>query len=268
MEEQKTSSSNPEKPEAVVARLLPDFSKVPASKEEWKMLAKKSTIFPGDKEKYFELLLKHESDIQSHNWDFEIPLLTLAARKGDLDLVKQLRMRSVQYEATALGYTALHAACDIGVFQDKLELVEFLVKEQLPINAQTKYYCETPLFIAVRNRLANSVTILIRNHANSNIASSTRTPLIDACERFDGDFTILSVLIKEGRAEVNATDVHGNTPLHIAYDTAIFAKTKEGQAKIRQELIAFLLSNGADPNRLNRWGKKPNETEKIVHCNN
>lgn len=265
--EKATSQKQPET--GILASIRPDFSKVPPSKKEWKKLANKSTVFPGDLEKYFAFLLEHEKDIQSHNWDFkDEPLLTVATRRCDVNLVKRLRMRGVQYEATQDGYTALHAACDIGMYQDTPELVEFLIHEGLPVNAQTKRCSHTALFLAVRGRLAKSVSILTQYHADPNLRSTSGIPLLsEACCPFDGDFSILQALI-DAKANINASDEFGRTALHVAHIGAIYAKTKDDEARIRQELISFLQSNGANPEQLNCWGKKPSNQQEIIRVGN
>ncbi|OQR87449.1 hypothetical protein THRCLA_10456 [Thraustotheca clavata] len=102
---------------------------------------------------------------------------------------------------------------------------------------------ETPLFAAVSNNHATTVSILIQANANITIANKNgATPLIVASE--NGYYRIASSLIQYN-ADVNTTDKSGGTPM--------FISAWNGFDKI----VALLLRANGDVNHANYSGQTP-----------
>lgn len=100
----------------------------------------------------------------------------------------------------------------------------------------------TLLFHAVIENLVDMVSFLIKKGADCNAQDDEQWyPLHYAAQ--NQNVAIAKILLSNG-ADVDGTDSYGNTPLHRAtYDS-------EG----RREMIKFLLSKGANPNRENKYG--------------
>jgi len=75
------------------------------------------------------------------------------------------------------------------------------------------------------------------------------------------DKELLERIIKKG-IEVNISDMYGQTPLHLAIDTAFeeaiyIFDTKGKLVQPRMDIIEILLRNGADYLRKDQKGKSP-----------
>lgn len=233
-----------------IRKYLPDFSQVPTSLDEWKKFAKKSLVAHRGFERYMELLLKNEKDLKSHNQDCGDALLLVAASHRDLTLVQALRECGLEYTANENNYTALHAACGEPTYDDNPELVEFLIHEGIPVNVQTKgRYPETALSLAVENRLAKSVTVLLKHQANPNLPTTllhrALGDVFNSSLRRYKDLTIIKALVN-AKADVNATNNDGDTALDFVYRWMISRVTEEKSKEIYQELVLLLRNNGAN----------------------
>jgi ankyrin repeat protein len=110
----------------------------------------------------------------------------------------------------------------------------------------------SPLFYAAKDGDLAIVGELIRRGARVNAQDTNlETPLHFAVREFRVD--VAKYLIENG-ANVNARDIHGNTPL----SHAVF------ESRGRGDMIALLLSAGADKSLKNDHGVSPQELAKSI----
>lgn len=108
--------------------------------------------------------------------------------------------------------------------------------------------------------------LLIKNGANVNyIDSNGRSPLIQACCKFDGDrYKLVKLLIEHG-ANLNYQDKNGNTALMMIHNSGwdliiidkIFNNDATYEVLSTEKIMNFLLENGADINIRNKMGMTP-----------
>jgi ankyrin repeat protein len=207
------------------------------------------------------LLLEREDAVNAQNPGRNIVLgVNIANQAGDTPLHIAVRNRLAQIVTELLahnadvkaqaagGNTSLHlAVTGENVSQDLLRLL--LVREDA-VNAQNpgrnivlgvniaNQAGDTPLHIAVRNRLIQIVTELLAHNADVKAqAAGGNTPLHLAVTGGNVSLDLLRLLLEreDAVAGVNARNAGGNTPLHLAVQDAAIAF----------ESIKFLIDHGA-----------------------
>jgi len=83
--------------------------------------------------------------------------------------------------------------------------------------------------------------------------SFCRTPLLHAVLK--DKYEVVCLLLRKG-SNVHATDMHGMTALHIAYNHCV-----------SKEIVAVLLKYGVDPKQKNTYGVLPHEYGKGARRN-
>ncbi|KAL7298798.1 hypothetical protein TKK_0008542 [Trichogramma kaykai] len=173
--------------------------------------------------------------------------LHFALYYGLKSTVELLLSRDVELSmVNDIGLTLLHIICQKENDDDlikKLFKVSDENQQELQINAQDKWG-NTPLLMAVQNENHAAVEFLLRRGANPNLANAEGlTPLHVICE--DNSCHALAEMIfeisdiKYHPIHVDAQNLNGNTPLHVA-------------AYFRQPLVTeILLRKGANPNMVN-----------------
>jgi cytochrome c len=134
--------------------------------------------------------------------------LMLAARSGDLELVKELLVSGAEPDPKGIA-TPLYFAAQGG----HLEIAELLLESGADPNAQSDW--GTPLHIAARRGHIGAVSILLQQGANSNSKGGEldNTPLHEAA--YVGATEIGRLLIDWG-ANVNARNKEFEPPVHLA----------------------------------------------------
>lgn len=171
------------------------------------------------------------------------------ARAGDAKWLLTPKNDGMGERPDAQNWTLIHFAAADG----NTAAVEFLRKHGAAIDTPTKLTGSTPLYLAMlvpnqmlvlkggkqHNLCKEMVEFLIAAGADVNKAGKVGTPLHSAAKRGYAD--VIEMLVKAG-ADVDARDLAGNTPLHVA-----------GTFEARDVLVR----NGADVNITNVVGITP-----------
>ncbi len=218
------------------------------------------------------LLITNGADVNAVDDHGETPL-QWAASNGNTGLMQLL----MDHKATVNirdndGYTALDVAC----YHDQVNAAALLLKNGAEVNAKEGKNDWLPLHIAVDKQSPELVQLLLDNHANPNARipsyrfqrmstffgeTSDVTPLIMAAMNPRAKITALLV---EHKADVNARDGSGDTPLLLvskhwnAPGMGSFAERSRSSSseatdglKERLTIAGVLLDNGADVNAKN-----------------
>jgi uncharacterized protein len=218
-------------------------------------------------------LLSQGTRIDQLRWPNDETSLMIAARRGDLDIVKALLNAGADINTkNRFGDTALTKA----VYKGHTDVVQVL----LDAGASTEVAWnrgETPLFEAAQRGYDGIVKALIDKGANANYRSSRNgwTPLMIAVA--EGHSTTASILLgahadvnltnKKGRSALMFASWYGNkeiaaTLLQAGADPNIIPNDKDGMtalmsaaSKGNKDIVILLLENGADPDLMNNRGK-------------
>ena len=163
-----------------------------------------------------ELVETCNADVDAPNLLRFTPL-THAMYHGDFDIIKYLPDHSrteVDQMIGILGKSLLHIAASYGLVAVMIQLVE---KCNANINVKNADE-ETPLFCALRSGRLDAVDYLLGcprvNLDNDNLDRGNNSLLQIAAER--GLVTLMADLVKKHGADVNATNIRGETPLLLA----------------------------------------------------
>ena len=181
--------------------------------------------------------------------------LLIAARLGDIDLVKELLARSPMLlnmkaergeardprgPSVVVGLTALHEAA----MHSHAQLVQLLCEYGANSNARTSAGL-TPLHGAVLYHCHETAAVLLRHGANPGLAlSSGLTALHLAAMK--GDSEMVHLLLERG-TPINGRSRYARTPLHWA--------ALKGHA----EIVQLLLAHGADCDARDATGRTPHD---------
>ena len=189
------------------------------------------------------LLIREGADVHATSKLRKTPLLALAGRPGNADLLRALLDRGVDPNmADAGGNTALMSAAETG----DLEMVRLLVDKGADVNASSAFGF-TALINAVTANWVDSATLLLGRGANCNAANDHHgtvrhgpvaighISVLMAAAPY-GPPRLIAELLKDG-ADVNARDVRGMTPL-------MLASASENQDVA---VVQAMLDAGADP---------------------
>ncbi|KAK2706236.1 hypothetical protein QYM36_016318 [Artemia franciscana] len=165
------------------------------------------------------LLIKSGAEIDATNVHGETPLGT-ATKTSNLDLVKLLLKRGANPNCEE----CLHLAVEKG----RADMCELLIDSGAKLDAMNANK-DTPLLIAIRNNNLELVKLLLKRGANPNCGEYLHLNVKK------GSADVCNLLIKSG-AEIDATNVHGETPLGTAIKTS------------NLDLVKLLLKRGANPN--------------------
>lgn len=155
----------------------------------------------------------------------------------DADLVRRLIAEGASLELTdVLGRTALH----IAIVEHK-GVVPDILRRNPPLDVKDSFG-RTPLFSAVMEGDVEIVkTLAARNPASVRIPNASNdAPLNRAAET--GDLRLVRILLEAG-AEIDRKGRWGNTPLMSAAENSC------------QDVISYLLDEGADPTIVNEKGR-------------
>ena len=181
------------------------------------------------------------------------PPLEMAARQGDIDVVRYLLGRGANVDVTdADGSTPLHTAVNYG----HLEIVRALVAAGADVNRPDPLAEDmTPLLRAVspidrKENAAEMIRLLVQAGADPNQCDAVGgTPLLSVIDGCNLD--LVSLLLSLG-ADVHRRDVYGDGALNHAVLAA-------GPHRLPQErvlpVVEALLAAGADPSVRNKEGK-------------
>jgi len=247
-----------------------------------------------------EELLDRGVDIQTLGHQ-KSTVLHCAAGFGDGDFVRRLLQRGAKLEArNSYSYRPLHWAAETGDLETIRALVEAGAK--LDVKTSTVFIInemQTPLYIAIGKRHEAAAIFLLERGADPNVICDTShgTALTEAC-RFN-QVEVVKALLTHGAnpngvnkpessgidyysfplarvrsaevvdllvaagADVNATNCHGATALHVLADLeAADAKTADGEGQI--QAVAALLRHGADVHRTDGNRQTPQSLARCV----
>ena len=215
-----------------------------------------------------ELLLKAGADANSPNPDGETAL-HLAARAGNLDAARMLLRAGAQVDARERfgSQTPLMWA----VARRHPEMVELLLSRGADANARSaiRDYQRvataesrakqldrgglTPLMYAARENCGACVEVLLKHKVDVDLPDpSGMSPMVIAM--LNGNWDIAKRLIESG-ADVNAWDIFGQAPLHVAISNLTSRGSgnpldmdKPNKATGR-DIVQMLVERGANPNQ-------------------
>ena len=138
-----------------------------------------------------------------------------------------------------------HRAVD----KERVDIVEFLVREGVSVNIQNRYG-ETPLHIAAdKNAPADMMKTLLSLGADFGLPDKRgKLPLTNAIRRGSREAANILILV----ADVNQTDASGRNALHMAADYG------------RMEFVSQLLERKANPNIFRTHGDSRIETALMI----
>ena len=189
-----------------------------------------------------EILLKHHAEINAVDKDGNQPL-HFACKQTHTKIVKLMMSHGADISAeNKHRQTPLHTA--VNGSNDCPELCEILLKHHAEINA-VDINGNQPLHFACRQTHTKIVKLMMSHAADTSAENNHRqTPLHKAAGGLNDCPELCEILLKH-HAEMNAVDINGNQPLHLA--------CKQGHTKT----MNLLLSHSADVRAINDSGHSP-----------
>ena len=188
--------------------------------------------------------VEEKTSINNDSTKLIVKDLVDAVSKGDLEQLSRLvaensvDLNSIRYKKD---YTKKSLLC-IAAAADKVNILEFLVKNGCEVNGQSEYGV-TPLHDAALKGSKAAVEFLIAHGANVHLTnSSNETPIFRAA--MFGYYEIVQIFINNG-ADIHWKDEYNNTPLHYA------AGSKAA------EIVKLFIKLGADVQAQNVRGATP-----------
>jgi ankyrin repeat protein len=115
----------------------------------------------------------------------------------------------------------------------------------------------SPLYFSITDQYTGWTDYLLEKGANASLKNTDGdTPLNQAVRIADID-TVRKLITY--RADVNAQDAHGNSPLHIGMPS-------EASPELHRDILALLLNNGANPNLRDEHGDSPVHILVSLNC--
>ena len=215
-----------------------------------------------------DLLLKAGAKANSANPDGETAL-HLVARAGNVDAAKLLLAHGAKVDPREKfgGQTPLMWA----TARRHAPMVELLASKGADVNARSmvrdyqrvataesraKFLDRggfTPLLYAVRENCKDCIEVLLKHKADANLPDPANVPPVSIA-MMNGNWDVAKRLIEAG-ADVNAWDIFGQSPLHVAI---AYMNTRgdnnpldlDTQNKVNgRDLVKLLVERGANPNQ-------------------
>ncbi|MGZ3273280.1 MAG: ankyrin repeat domain-containing protein [Caulobacteraceae bacterium] len=215
-----------------------------------------------------DVLLKAGAKANSANLDGETAL-HLVARTGNVAAARLLLAHGVKVDAREKfgGQTPLMWAAA----RRHAPMVEFLASKGADVNARSmvrdyqrvataesraKFLDRggfTPLLYAVRENCKDCVDILLKHKADINLPDPANVPPLSIA-MMNGNWDVARRLVEAG-ADVNAWDIFGQSPLHVAIG---YMNTRAGNNPLDsdaqnkatgRDLVKLLVDRGANPNQ-------------------
>ena len=142
------------------------------------------------------------------------------------------------------GKSPLYIACDRKYYY----LVDDLLKRGADVN-QPAWNGNTPLHVACKGTTDNGlIALLLDYEANVHQLNSVGdTPLHYLCNNPKTELSTVELLLKKGGAQVNLTNLWGESPLYVLVK----------QSRVRYTILNLLLNEGADVNQGDLFGNTP-----------
>lgn len=183
-------------------------------------------------------LIEMGADVKATNDNFGA--IHAAAFRGNVASIECLISSGVDITSIASnGMTALHCAAH----NDHVNAIRTLVSKGSSLTASDNSGC-TALHVASYRSSKNAVEALIDLGADLNAEANDRYTPLHYAVRYSHIMAPISVLIERG-ALVEATDIHGNTPLHTA--------CQDGSVVVAD----LLIDHGSNINLPNLYGYTP-----------
>jgi ankyrin repeat protein len=184
-----------------------------------------------------ERAISKGQDVNAYNGG-ETPLY-MAAKQGNLDMVKLLLSRGAKYDLpTSKKNTPLHISAELGHEQ----VVELLLHAGADINAKGEAGL-TPLQAAIWGGKLEVVKLLLQRGANINLTSNGNDSSLHIAAQ-QSNAEVVKLCLENG-VPVNITDDAGLTPLHFAVDDS------------EENAVVVLLEAGADVNARDKFQHTP-----------
>ncbi len=185
-----------------------------------------------------EILLAHKANPNLAAKDGRTPL-HVAATFGRMAVAELLIAQGAQVDArNQSGETPLYYA----VADSQKAMVEFLANHKADVNVWGSVggNRETPVYLAARRGDLGTLEVLLRHHADASTRVQGETPLHTAARSENAEACRLLLAAK---ADVNARNAQGSTPLIVALGSRTTGKINQAV-----DLVELLLQNGADVN--------------------
>lgn len=163
----------------------------------------------------------------------------LAITHEDFNLLKSTIEGGEEFDNLFNDETPLHWAALYGT----PEMVTYLIAQGYKVNAQTHYFRETPLHLAIQQNRKEIVELLLENGADPNIRNYDGENTVYCAIRWS-EVDVCKALLDKG-ANPNIYNKIALSPLHVCVDLE------------KNDFLRLLLRNKADPDYQNSQGQTP-----------